>query len=259
MYRGFNLKNIILLPDYLTIGQKIYDQQLNKVAKVLDQFVSPDGIIDGSALQENWFPNMNHDIFISHSHADKDIALSLAGALGKLGLSCFIDSVIWGYSDNLLRIIDEKHCYNKQTGTFDYNSRNATTSHVHMMLSNALFRMIDNTECLFFINSNNSIKVEGVINKTLSPWIYTEIAASQIIRKIKPIREIHKAEDKAFSEIKNLNESISIDYDVNLAHLTELNVTDIINWIEHYNHKKEHALDTLYRVKPIKKLYDGSR
>lgn len=254
MYRGFNLEDITLLSDYLNKGKVAYNQQVTEVSKVLDKFILSDGIIDGSALQDNWFPMMNFDIFISHSHTDQDIALALAGALESLSLTCFIDSAIWGHADNLLRLIDEKYCYNKTNNTFDYTVRNATTSHVHMMLSNALFRMIDNTECLFFINSEKSVKVEGVIDKTRSPWIYAEIAASQIVRKIKPRRELEKSETKAFSEQRNLNESISIDYKINLGHLITLQVNDLISWIKNCDTTKQHALDTLYQLNPIKTI-----
>lgn len=52
-----------------------------------------------------------------------------------------------------------------------------------MIFSVALTQMIDNTECLFFQNTPNSITPNATINHTESPWIYFEIAMSRLIRK----------------------------------------------------------------------------
>jgi len=42
---------------------------------------------------------------------------------------------------------------------YDYELRNYTTSHVHMMLSTALTEMIDNTECIMFYNTSLSVSL----------------------------------------------------------------------------------------------------
>lgn len=57
-----------------------------------------------------------------------------------------------------------------------------------MMLMNALMKMIDKSECVFSLNTGNStIRVEkGIaknLEKTYSPWIYSEINASNLTRK----------------------------------------------------------------------------
>lgn len=110
-----------------------------------------DGVIDGTKLQENWFPTKHKfNVFLSHSHNDKQLAIALAGFLkDKLGLNAFIDSCLWGYSNDLLKEIDQRYCRHRNGVSFDYNKRNYSTSHVHMMLSIALSRMIDNCEAVF--------------------------------------------------------------------------------------------------------------
>jgi hypothetical protein len=35
--------------------------------------------------------------------------------------------------------------------------------------------MIDNTECLVFLNTPNSITSQGVVKRTHSPWLFMEL------------------------------------------------------------------------------------
>jgi hypothetical protein len=53
----------------------------------------------------------------------------------------------------------------------------------YMMLASALTLMMDKTECVFFLNTPESIKTEDVIKKTASPWIYHEITMLHLIQK----------------------------------------------------------------------------
>ena len=63
--------------------------------------------INGTMLQEDWFPTRCYDsqfqVFISHAHKDFETVSSLAGYLyEEYGLRSFIDSVYWGYIEDLL-------------------------------------------------------------------------------------------------------------------------------------------------------------
>ncbi|MDX1956930.1 MAG: hypothetical protein SFU98_00055 [Leptospiraceae bacterium] len=202
-------------------------------------------------MQQEWFPQINSDIFISHSHRDEKLAITFAGWLNaKFGLKCFIDSCIWGYGNKLLEIIDRKYCPNEKGG-YDYDKRNVSTSHVHMMLSSALAMMIDKTECLFFLNTNNSSisldDIGRVENKTLSPWIYYEIGIARMIR----IR-VPQSHRKVFSKSLLLegDEYLKIAYPLNINHLSELTLDNLIKWVENYSLKnREHPLDILYKLK----------
>lgn len=56
-----------------------------------------------------------------------------------------------------------------------------------MMLSTALNNMIDSTECLFFLNTPNSISLSNEITNeqkfTYSPWLYSELTTASIVEK----------------------------------------------------------------------------
>ena len=66
-------------------------------------------------------------------------------------------------------------------------------------------------------------------------------------------RLLSKAEAQKYAEQKNINESISIEYDVNLSHLTDLKLDDFRKWINAMDVEHENILDTLYKVFPLPK------
>lgn len=256
MYRGFNLKLDVENNEFYQVGLKVFEKNKSIVSKKLGDFIDSDNSLNGSAIQEHWFPQIKADIFISHSHSDEKLAITLAGMLFNVfGLTSFIDSCIWGYSDDLLKIIDENHC-KRTDGYYDYKKRNYSTSHVHMILSTALSMMIDKTECLFFLNTPSSVKPVDGITKTTSPWIYNEIAISQIVRKKTPIRLL-KEETRYFQKggPLYLTESLSVKYDMDLGHLSTIDNNTLIAWMKNNNEKNlkgSEALDILYTLTPFK-------
>ena len=109
----------------------------------------------------------------------------------KANLNVFIDSQVWGYIDDLQKEIDNKYFKkNDKQNLYDYNKRNITTSHVHLMLNKALTTMIDNCDFFFFLDTENSLKYDSIENRenTHSAWINSEIEISNIVR----IREREK-------------------------------------------------------------------
>lgn len=260
MYKGFNLALqdadfIRYEQEWHSIGIEMYENYKAIVKTKLSDFaLDSSGKLDGTAMQNNWFPQIETDIFISHSHRDKKLAICLAGWLFQtFKIKSFIDSCVWGYSDDLLKIIDEKYCYNEYLRTYDYEKRNYSTSHVHMMLSTALTMMIDKSECLFFINTPNSLTVSDVINnKTSSPWIYSEITISNLIQKKGPIRQ----EILRKSKTSSLFENLLVDYNVDLSHMEDMDSKILNRWNSKYFKEKDidkpkfkiilHPLDYLY-------------
>lgn len=189
------------------------------------------------------------------------MAISLAGWLhDNFKIRAFIDSCIWGYSAILQKQIDERYCKHEDDNYYDYNKRNYSTSHVHMMLSSALHIMIDKFECLFFLNTPNSTRASSakIDNEreqlTASPWIYSEIATSQIIRKT-AISNYRKnqivIENFALEESKQ-------DYlyhTMPINHLTKISLTDLRNWEKSSAGKNNmDSLDDLYSSKPEKDI-----
>lgn len=269
MYRGFNLslerkvfkeENFKYL-DLRKVGFKSLTCQKATIKGIINSFIDDDGFLDGSKMQANWFPQIKADVFISHSHKDRELALALAGWLREtFGLTAFIDSCVWGYANDLLKMIDNKYCYQKATKTYSYQKRNYSTSHVHMMLSVALTQMIDNTECLFFLNTPNSITPDPIINQTESPWIYSEIATTRLIRKRSRKEYRLKKMVESFSE--GGSPRLRIRYDIPVNHLTDIDNSVLRNWKKkwqevHINHDfpqfsedlSVHALDKLYELK----------
>jgi hypothetical protein len=235
--------------EYYNYGLEIFEQQKTDVMSELEGFALVDGALDGSAIQSNWFPQIKFHIFLSHSHSDEKIAITFAGFLKKnLGIDVFIDSCLWGYSNDLLRMIDNKYCLISYNGTYSYSKRNFSTSHVHMMLLTALTMMIDNSECIFFLNTPNSLNTKDVIQQTVSPWIYSELTISRLIQKKKPSRHIKvRIEDSLQKSIENFD--MGIKYTVDTSHFRELTIEEFQSWIEESeNSPRLHPLDVLYQV-----------
>ena len=269
MFRGFD----ITLPNYskdaniynkefYDIGSKMLSENKIAVKDALDNLVLRDGTLDGDKMQEQWFPQAEADVFISHSHKNEETALVLAGKLYKdFKIKSFIDSTVWGYSGELLRQIDTIHCTKDKPNLYDYDLRNLSTSHVYLMLSGALSKMIDNTECVFFLNTPESIQPEKVINSTLSPWIYSEILTTQIINKKPPASHSRRKNlVKLYSEGGQvmINESFAMTRKVELGHLAKINIQKCFyaDWLKEAR-KDSFKLDALYRMYPEEENLNG--
>lgn len=249
MYRAFNVTGVEWA-NSRTSGEEIYEKNKVVVQTTLESFIK-DGIIDGSNLSAHWFPMMEVDVFISHSHQDHDQAIEFAGWLKNcFGLDSFIDSCVWGYSDDLLRIIDNKYCYQSASGMYDYLSRNGSTSHVHMMLANALSEMLDKAECVFFINSPNSINSKEAVDKTKSPWLFFELSAIRVMRRIVPKRsKLHELIEGS-ATVKKASK-LPIEYVVSLEELTPLSLVQFRSWgSEYIKNRDQNPLDLLYDIAP---------
>ena len=111
MFTGFNLtiNNDDFLDDhYYSFGLETYNKLKTVVFDNLTHIFKKD-IIDGDLLQNMWFPTEifgeKNFIFISHSHNDEKLAISLAGYLHtKFNILSFIDSCVWDHMDELNKI-----------------------------------------------------------------------------------------------------------------------------------------------------------
>ena len=279
MYIGFNLrldkvakifKESNNYKELQKIGEKHLKDQEADYERDLKTYVNRKEI-DGTKIQKEWFPQVNADIFISHSHNDKELACALAGWLHeKFGLKCFIDSNVWGYSDDLLKEMNDRLSDKREDEkgeiVYDHQSCNQVSQHVNMMLSVALQKMIDKVEVIIFLNTENSVKVcsDTKMEKTYSPWIYSEIVCTQSIRK-KPLLAYrnYKRGYQVFHEKKEglqYLEYIAISYNISLKHLNLLSENDLAEWERVYNSKGyEYALDALYDFKFPKEVEKTKR
>lgn len=244
------------LNPHLENGKKIYARFEEQSKKQLSDFIFNNGHIDGSSLKNHWFKIEKADVFLSHSHKDITKVTAFAGWLyDTFGLTSFIDACSWGYCDDLLKEIDDKYCKNTSGDTYSYELRNYSTSHVHMMVSSALSQMIDNTECIIFFDTPNSIalsdELQNVKNNnkvTLSPWIYHELSMSTMLRTTLPNRRsviLEHSSNHSFDVRNQLN----IQYDVSEYLRNTISLTDDIltEWKDSLN-TLEASLDTLYRI-----------
>lgn len=247
MYRAYRTSNLNLKSDTLDDG--VYQKQAKQIRDFL-QTSSIEGRIDGTKLREMWFPqNREMQVFISHSHKDVKTAIRLSNWLdSEFGIRSFIDSSSWLYSDDLLNEIDKKYCYNETSNTYEYEKRNGTTSHVHMMLASALSLMLDSCECAIFVDTPNSVSREDTIDKTESPWIMYEVNLMALIRTKTPSRSINFSE-KTLTESKKMAKAFDIEYSLDLSSLRELSVSDFNNWHTKCEGKTgTQALDILYET-----------
>ena len=256
MFKGFNLEVITTKNEtfweYHSIGKNSFDLDSIAVQSTLKAFIQKDNSLDGSAIQKVWFPSIKADVFISHSHKNVDVALAITGMLKKnLGLKVFVDSCVWGYGDDLLKMIDDKYCYIPSQNTYSYKLRNHSTSHVHMMFSTALLMMIDKTECLFFLNTPDSIKSYDETDKTESPWIYSEIAATQVLRQRTPDRLLRVTETFSNADgLGDLEKGFRMTHDIDISHLADLTLEELNLWAKG-KRRDQHPLDTLYAIKSV--------
>lgn len=271
MYKSYNVQSSLNFDDYYDIGIEIFKNNKKTTENVLDKYtlMTNKDILDAKSIQQDWFPQIDAQIFLSHSHADEDKIISFAGWLyEKFHLKAFIDSCVWGYADELLLQLDKEYCYQERTNTYNYQKRNYTTSHVHTMLSMALYNMIDKVETVFFINTNNSIDyslnatLQEQLNNTSytkSPWIYSELVMINKIRKT--LRRRYRTDGIELEErnrrIFNEAQTIDIAYNVKneLSGLTTITDENLELWLKSYKQTNNqtrmlgtpvHPLDLLY-------------
>ncbi len=251
MYRGFRVKALNTI-NFVSYEEAKSSQEKKgcQIYQRLKTYVLNDGIIDASKIQNDWFPLLDANVFISHSHADIREVTLFAGLLEKyFGLKPFIDCYVWGYYQDILKLLLDIN------PNADWKTISYLSSNVHLMLSTALSMMIDKCEVLFFYDTPNSISAKDVITKTNSAWIYHEIGISDIIRKKSPIE--HRTKSNNFSMLK---EASTFNFNIDLSHLEILGCDDIINWLSNFKSQSKtssymdisvNALDVLYKLKPI--------
>lgn len=254
MFSNFNLKlnndYSYFVTNYYSEGLRLFGENKEKLEKSLEQYIGDDGSIAAQALLGDWFAQIPVDVFISHSHKDEKIAVSIAGWLYKeFKLTTFVDSCLWGYADDLLANINDKYNVMERkdgTTTYFHQKANYAASHVHMMLCTSLNKMIDNCESVFFLNTDNSIINAQYSDETKSPWIYLEICLANTIQKHLPERYPIKHSETRFL-FAHENKELIIKYPLDLKDFTTLTKNDLLNWASERKVKdEEHPLDILY-------------
>lgn len=252
MFASFKMDDLITLGSnlekYYAIGMEEKRISQRMVEKQLDKYLSSTGELQAVEIENDWFPTVNADVFLSHSHKDEKQIIALAGELrSEYGLRSFIDSCVWGYSEDLLRIINNNYNLKENedgTNIYDYEGSNQASTHVNMILNSALMKMIDKTECIIFIDTPNSLKVsnikEGV---TASPWIYSELLATRLLERNILIR---KSKNSFMDQMFVEHSGLKVDYKVDISHLTSISRFDFVIASKPGRKKGKELLDQLY-------------
>ncbi len=167
--------------------------QVNEAAKKIYELIkdarySNDGIVlNHNKIKEAFFspfkPQLkNAQVFLSHSHADKNKALEIKNYLeSKTNRRVFIDSLFWDYKDDVLRKLAE---YDDISGIED-----AFT----LILRESLQDVIEKCPYFVFLQSKNSVSNQGLsrnqnlLKITYSAWIYEELKIAHSISESRPI------------------------------------------------------------------------
>ncbi len=147
------------------------DHIAQKIRNILKKHGSrKDIILNHRELQEAFFspfkPQLkNAQVFLSHSHADKNEALKVKGYLEEyLDAECvFIDSLFWDYKDDVLNKLAEYDDISKIEDAFT------------LILRESLECMIKKCPYFVFLQSKNSVSNQGLSQITYSAWIYEEL------------------------------------------------------------------------------------
>ncbi|MGN8476001.1 TIR domain protein [Helicobacter pylori] len=168
--------------------------QVSEVAKKIHELIknarySNDNIVlNRNGIKEAFFSPFklqleNVQVFLSHSHADKNKALEVKDYLeNQTKRKVFIDSLFWDYKDDVLNKLAEYDNISKIKDAFT------------LILRESLQDMIEKCPYFVFLQSKNSVSNQGLshhqvlLKITYSAWIYEEL---KIAHSISTISESH--------------------------------------------------------------------
>lgn len=218
MYLGFEIEHYVPTNHFIEFHIDRYvdnaETRIGNLARFIIGSYNRRIILDAEALAAVIFPETHYDVFLSHSHADQRNAIDLALALGAHGLKVFVDSTVWGFYGDLVRmIIAETRPLDDETKEEHVNRIHAD---VHMMLAGALHRTIARAETFVFVRSEESVPLSfGDKARTLSPWLYSELQFSFQVQHATPKRIQERIQGATLDGVKGFN-NMSLE---NMQHL----------------------------------------
>ncbi|WQT01944.1 toll/interleukin-1 receptor domain-containing protein [Helicobacter pylori] len=157
-----------------------------KIAKKIYELIegtkhsNDDIILNHNKIKEAFFspfkPQLkNAQVFLSHSHTDKNKALKVKNYLeSKTNRRVFIDSLFWDYKDDVLNELAK------------YDDTSKIEDAFTLILRESLQDMIEKCPYFVFLQSNNSVSNQGLSRITYSAWIYEELKIAHSIRESRP-------------------------------------------------------------------------
>ncbi|GAA9914667.1 toll/interleukin-1 receptor domain-containing protein [Helicobacter pylori] len=167
-------QSIILKPSARPFNNQAH--QVNEVVKKIYKLIkdakhsNDDIILNHNKIKEAFFspfkPQLKSaQVFLSHSHADKNKALKVKNYLEEdLDTECvFIDSLFWDYKDDVLNKLAK------------YDNTSKIKDAFTLILRESLQNMIEKCPYFVFLQSNNSVSNQGLSRTTYSAWVYEEL------------------------------------------------------------------------------------
>lgn len=248
MYKSYNLTLYGWdLEDFS--GDTDYNLEKKEAGSLLKQLINSDHDIAAEDIKSIFFPQNSYDVFISHSRSDLDLALRLRQYLkDHFDLRVFVDSICWENIDDLQKELDEH--YRTNDNNYKYETVKRVAQHSNIILASALTEAIDKSECVFFLNTKNSVVSGARVkeDKTYSPWIYHEVYTASTIRQRKPNRKpANESRNNALYEA--VNPALpTITYGLDLSNMAKLDSNSLLKWEIFYKTTyRSHALDVLYK------------
>ncbi len=171
--------------------------QVNEVAEKIYELIenasySNDNIVlNRNKIKEAFFspfkPQLkNAQVFLSHSHADKDKALEVKDYLeSQTKRKVFIDSLFWDYKDDVLNKLAKYDCISRIKDAFT------------LILRESLQDVIEKCPYFVFLQSKNSVSNQGLLRNqdllkiTYSAWIYEELKIANTFIADTALQELH--------------------------------------------------------------------
>ncbi|WRB30199.1 toll/interleukin-1 receptor domain-containing protein [Helicobacter pylori] len=196
--------------------------QINEAAEKIHELIknarySNDNIVlKRNEIKEAFFspfkPQLkNAQVFLSHSHADKNEALKVKDYLEEYrDAECvFIDSLFWDYKDDVLNKLAKHDDISKIEDAFT------------LILRESLQDMIEKCPYFVFLQSKNSVSNQGLsrnqdlLKITYSAWIYEELKIA------------HSISSK--SRLTIVMESFQVSHDISsfLKHLETITLSEL--------------------------------
>ncbi len=190
--------------------------QINEATKKIYELIknakhSNDGIVlNHNKIKEAFFspfkPQLkNAQVFLSHSHADKNEALKVKGYLEEdLDAECvFIDSLFWDYKDDVLNKLAEY-------AEYDDNDISVIKDAFTLILRESLECMIKKCPYFVFLQSKNSVsnqelsRNQDLLKITYSAWIYEELKIANTFIADTALQELHIKAMRVSYDVTNL-------------------------------------------------------
>ncbi|GAA8166713.1 TIR domain protein [Helicobacter pylori] len=158
------------------------DRIAQKIRNILKKHGSrKDIILKHNEIKEAFFspfkPQLKTvQVFLSHSHADRNKALEVKDYLeNQTKRKVFIDSLFWDYKDDVLNKLAKYDDISKIKDAFT------------LILRESLQDMIEKCPYFVFLQSKNSVSNQGLSRITYSAWIYEELKIAHSISESRPI------------------------------------------------------------------------